>query len=476
MSIPRTAPGRSSGPVAAPAPVPVPVSRDPRAGAVVQWVSLVIAAGLAVLAFSTSFEALSDLARTHQAFPPGFESALPLLLDGVAIVAGGVMYVRHVHGEKPGYALVLLLVAMAASVAANMAHAPVAAAAGELAASAGTGDAGVKANAWLSKIISATPPIAFGLVAHLIHDEMGRRVQRRAVREQAAGREQAAIAAAVEQARQARQDAAAQAAAREQAEADAAARVATVEADARGRIEAAERRASTAHDAATRASAGRETVEAQAAGQVEALKVEARRQLEAMQATVQRVRTDAAREVEAARTAAAQEAAKEIGQDREQADGYRRELEAGTARRGRTGTAAGTGRVALARTGTPAGTAEGGTAPGTAPGTGSGGTAGSGTGDSGTAGTTQSGTGTADGVRTGTSAGIAAAGTARERAAEYLAAHPHASAGELAAALDLDPSTGYPRRLRRELLAELAVQPTPTTPDTPALNGAAPAA
>lgn len=232
--------------------------RGPRAGAVVQWVSLAVAAGLAGLAFATSFEALSDLARTHRAFPPGFEDVLPYLLDGVAIVAGGVMYVRHVHGEKPGYALLLLLLAMFASVAANMVHAPVALdaeAGGPLAGAVREGAA--QANRWLAKIIAATPPIAFAAVAHLIHDEMGRRVHRREAREQAAAREQSAIAEARNQARQARQH---------------------------------------------------------AAEQVEALKAEARRQLDAMQATTERLQAEAHEAVEAARA----DARREIEQRREQ--------------------------------------------------------------------------------------------------------------------------------------------------------------
>lgn len=241
--------------------------RDPRAGAVVQWVSLAVAAGLAGLAFATSFEALSDLARTHRAFPPGFEDVLPYLLDGVAIVAGGVMYVRHVHGEKPGYALLLLLLAMFASVAANMVHAPVALdaeAAGALAGAVREGAA--QGNRWLAKIIAATPPIAFAAVAHLIHDEMGRRVHRREAREQAVTRNQAAIAEAREQARQARQD---------------------------------------------------------AAEQVEALKVEARRQLDTMQATMEQLQAEAREAVQAART----DAARQIEQHREQVAEHRRELE-----------------------------------------------------------------------------------------------------------------------------------------------------
>ena len=306
--------------------------RGVRPGGLVQWISILIAVGLAVLAFLTSFEGLSDLARTHRAFPDGWAWVLPTLVDGMAIVAGMVWYVRHIHGEKPGYAALLVVLAAVASVAANMTHAPVGCfgdctmTAAELAARAAQGTEQV--NVVLSKILAGLPPVAFGATWHLIQDEMGRRHHRNAARQQLAAQEQTALEAAAERERQAREEAANQAAARRQVEEETARQIEAIQADTRRLIEDAEGRAAQASQEATRAAAAREVIEQQAAQQLESLRAEARRQLEAVQGTIQRVKDEARQAVEAAHTAAA----REIETAREQAQEARRALPAATTR------------------------------------------------------------------------------------------------------------------------------------------------
>lgn len=92
-----------------------------------RWALRLSRFGLAVIAvvtFVTSFDAVSAVGATRGAVAPELAWAIPLALDGLIVVGSAVAWLESLRGGRwHPFPVVLVLVAGALSVAANVAHA-----------------------------------------------------------------------------------------------------------------------------------------------------------------------------------------------------------------------------------------------------------------------------------------------------------------------------------------------------------------
>lgn len=84
----------------------------------------VLAAGVAVLAFAVSFDAISAHAVATGAFPPALGWAAPLLVDTFTVAATLVVFARSRAHVRAPFAWTYVAAATLVSLALNVAHAP----------------------------------------------------------------------------------------------------------------------------------------------------------------------------------------------------------------------------------------------------------------------------------------------------------------------------------------------------------------